>query len=191
MTFIIPILLVHNLTNAIHYVDNDNELIDFRVPTIYQPGLDIAGGNGLTTVYYDVQSTDYLDFKYIVEMALVFADEDHPEDDKSYDLFRLIRYRRIIDIEFIFLYLDDSGNVGRINLESIYAGLNSWTDSSHKDIEIPLDKNGEFAIYVNTWNHALSLTPNPDLDYQIPVYKVYNQDTDKVHCEYDLTCLFD
>jgi len=141
---------------------NYGERYDLLVPVVYQPRID-AWKNFLREIH--VHKEDDGSF----QITLVFQDEmlrKHGILDGIYRYIRLLRYKRIVDIEtFSFrdnqFFFEDIYS-GQSNLfEDIYSGQsNLFEDTIHNQRTIPVkyyfqDKNHP-VIFVNTSNHALA-----------------------------------
>lgn len=168
------------------------------LPAIYQPTVDIEGttgfedNNDLIYVYYWVHDeyiySYYLPGYYVIEVTLVFRDEDHPNPEKDlwYDVYRLSIYLRIEDIETFFIVINkQTGETTRLSFIGLYLWINldqppvyfapiyssSTTffneDGAHERAKITsfVVVDGEHpVIYINTWNHAMAeFDNNPDL----------------------------
>ncbi len=104
------------------------------------------------------------------EVTVVFSDEDHPNPliDIVYDIYRLFRYGRVVDIETFVIKKDT------VLFPDDFASVSSFhqTENLHTRAEIPIDEfelfDGELVVYVNTWNHMFSNKPLRGLTY-IPV----------------------
>ncbi len=146
------------------------------LPMIYQPLVDIngdpgilhggknpygpfEGDNGIVKVYWYMHMTQV---GPIFEITIVYKDEDDPiwELDKSYDIARLVVYGRIEDIETFYYY----AWYNEADFPSIYSTDEFFDNPFHGPHG---DKYGESykAIYINTWNHAMSaqVDSNPNL----------------------------
>jgi len=139
------------------------------VPKIAMPESDVERGNGLIVVYacgYEVEG------KLVVELTLVWGDEDDPQEDERYDVWRLVAWGRLEDIETLFivageapsptyvistpLYLQTEYNSLR-RIGVIGSGGAFWVEGAHQELRARL-KDG--MLYVNTWNHALDVKDN-------------------------------
>ncbi len=142
--------------------------------SIVQPHEDVANGNGLEAVYL---CTFEEGGRTIVEVTLVFRDEDKPQpnsaEDLWYDVWRLVAWGRVEDIETFFVYLYGSkaivkfeglalvleGSMGLREIAPIGSGSKSFYSSAHVNDEGSSNLK-ELTVYVNTWNHALGLRDN-------------------------------
>ena len=149
------------------------------LPTIYQPLVDIngdpgwplgknpygsfEGDNGIIKVYWYMHMTEV---GPIFEITTVYRDEDDPiwELDKSWDAYRWMHYGRIEDIETFYYY----AWYNEANFPSIYSTDEFFDNPFHGPHN---DKYGESykAIYINTWNHAMSaqVDSNPKLKKKV------------------------
>jgi hypothetical protein len=115
----------------------------------------------------------YFDHGNAFEITVVFKDEDHPNKflDPLYDLYRLMKWGRIKDIETFYIYRD------KVVFPDDYASVTSFyqTKNLRTHAEIPLDEfqkfDGKIAVYVNTWNHMFSNKPLPGLEYVPFIFK--------------------
>lgn len=139
--------------------DSDSNIIesDFlerhnsMVPVIYQPKID-AWENFLREVHVHRKEDDSF------QITLIFQDEmlrKHGILDGIYRYIRLIKYKRIVDIED-FSYKDNQFYFG-----DIYSGdSNLFDDSIHNRETIStkyyFQDNNHPVIFVNTSNHALA-----------------------------------
>jgi hypothetical protein len=130
---------------------NYNERHSLMAPVIYQPRID-AWKNFLREIHVHKEG----DCSF--QITLVFQDEmlrKHGILDGIYRYIRLLRYKRIVDIE-TFLFRDN-----QFFFEDIYSGQsNLFEDTIHNQKTIPVkyyfqDKNHP-VIFVNTSNHALA-----------------------------------
>ncbi len=142
--------------------------------TILQPKLDVEYGNGLEAIYicsYKSEGTE------VVEITLVFRDEDRPPANSSgdlwYDAWRLVSWGRVADIETFYilkrgeryvveyrglaLILDET--YGLRSIAPIGSSSKTYGDSGHFETS-EISSTDSIVIYVNTWNHALSLRDN-------------------------------
>ena len=145
-----------------------NEVKDF-ILKIAMPESDVEKGNGLVVVYacgYEVEG------KLVVELTLVWGDEDDPQEDERYDVWRLVAWGRLEDIETLFivagkapsptyvvstpLYLQTEYNSLR-RIGAIGSGGAFWVEGAHRELRARLE---EGILYVNTWNHALGVRDN-------------------------------
>ncbi len=118
---------------------------------------------------------DFYSIKYgdLEEITVVFKDEDYPNKftDVLYDVYRLVRWGRIEDVETFYI----KGNT--VIFPDDYAGDATFyqTKNLHNHAELPIDKfqkrNGKILVYVNTWNHMFSNKPILGLEY-VPFYFV-------------------
>ena len=178
-------------------------LTDISTPALFQPtsDYDSPNSNGLTNVYtvmYEGASIDpSLDGKCVLEVNLVYEDEDLISSDSSsdwlYDQYRLINYGRIADIETMYVVSDESTGVGErmsfvelaiyptsggtTDMSAIYDGGNSsWDDTEHNIAQVyPVYfYTGNPVVFVNTWHHALGETYNsstfPAYAFQLDLY---------------------
>ena len=121
------------------------------IPVIYQPRID-AWKNFLREIHV------HKDDKNSFQITLVFQDEmlrKHGILDGIYRYIRLIKYRRIVDIE-TFSFKDN-----HLFFKDIYSGQsNLFEDTVHNQMTIPakyyFQDNNHPVIFVNTSNHALA-----------------------------------
>ena len=143
---------------------------------IHQPRVDVEAGNGLEAIYLCARPSGR---EYLVEVTLVFSDEDKPGEDLYYDAWRLVSWGRARDIETFFVVLDPSARlVKRVVFEGLYLslrncarpiapiyGLAGFSRSSHRSWSEHVNVE-TIDVYVNTWNHALALEDaNPHLKH--------------------------
>ena len=170
------------------------EIAEDYVPRLYHPEDDILypALNGLWKVYVDVFDESIygydLEGYYIIEISIVYFDEDHPLFDAIYDALRLTNWGRIEDVETFFMVVEKEGEetdrVSFIGCELYRISTSNWrtidpiysktqqfgvllpTHYKEKlDVE-DLDMTGEHPIlWVNTWNHLLGEDDNnPTMD---------------------------
>jgi hypothetical protein len=109
----------------------------------------------------------------VLEMSLVFKDEDQPFFliDAAYDLFRRFKYHRKKDIETVYLHYDTvSGLLKNIDFGDAYSGDQHFSKGivKHFHAVISADRiaveQGRPLLFINTWNHLFSeRDTNPDL----------------------------
>ena len=137
----------HNKIIESDFLERNNSL----VPVVYQPRID-AWENFLREIHIHEEN----DGRF--QITLVFQDEvlrKHGILDGIYRYIRLLKYRRIVDIE-TFYFKDN-----QFFFEDIYSGQsNLFEDTVHNQKEISAkyyfqDKNHP-VIFVNTSNHALA-----------------------------------
>ncbi len=154
--------------------------VDEIIDAIVIPVKDLEEGNGLEAIYVcahrDVFYGFFMPKKVILEVTLVFSDEDSPFKDIEYDLWRLIAWGRVEDIETFFIIIDEeTGDVEKVSFKGLVIKMKDWpserrilpigsriapyTSSAH-DLIIFESAEKPLTIYVNTWNHALSLNDN-------------------------------
>jgi len=146
---------------------------------VLQPLPDVENGNGLEAVYVcGLQGSN----GEVVEVTLVFSDEDKPPagslEDLWYDVWRLVTWGRLEDVETFYIVNDGrrlrveyrgltlvlSETLGLREIGPIGSGSKEFAEAAHiEDVEVagttPLE------LYVNTWNHAISLRDNnPDVE---------------------------
>ncbi|RLE70439.1 MAG: hypothetical protein DRJ43_02020 [Thermoprotei archaeon] len=155
-----------------------------RVPrelnlTVVQPLLDVEEGNALEAVYL-------CSFEHgggeVVEVTLIFSDEDRPPansaDDLWYDVWRLVAWGRVEDVETFYVVPSDSrvlvrysglvlvmgGTLGLREVAPIGSGARAYGESAHLEV-VEVAESMDITVYVNTWNHALSLRDcNPGVE---------------------------
>lgn len=153
-----------------------NEAPSRYLPLIKQPLKDVENGNGLEAAYICVMEEQH---GVTVEVTLVFSDEDKAQglasydEDVYYDVWRLISWGRIEDIETFFIHHEEGlrivdfssfyivvegWNVAR-RIAGIYSGSAGLLEAAHGETSITVFGE-ELALYVNTWNHAFSLVNN-------------------------------
>jgi hypothetical protein len=155
------------------------------VPLVRQPLSDVNGGQPLQYIFIDVFEQSIYGYSLpglnIIEVSLVWADEDYPNNpvlDAAYDAIRLAVWGRIQDIETFFITVDRAGGlfyrvgfiaigIGRPGIQFIdgcYSGAQTWTGNNHYEAKIDrinFSKTQEHVwINVNTWNHMLGNTQN-------------------------------
>lgn len=164
-------------------------LTDDATPALFQPQSDYnsPASNGLMNVYtvmYEGASiSSSLNGKCVLEVNLVYEDEDYAlssAGDELYDLYRESNWGRTIDIETMYVVSDESTGVGERmsfiemtlyptnggtkDLQAIYSGSNSnWTQDEHnvdQNVYPVYSYTGNPVVFVNTWNHALGETYN-------------------------------
>ena len=137
----------HNKIIESDFLERNNSL----VPVVYQPRID-AWENFLREIHIHEENEG------MFQITLVFQDEvlrKHGILDGIYRYIRLLKYRRIVDIE-TFYFKDN-----QFFFEDIYSGQsNLFEDTVHNQKEISAkyyfqDKNHP-VIFVNTSNHALA-----------------------------------
>ncbi|RLE62628.1 MAG: hypothetical protein DRJ38_09330 [Thermoprotei archaeon] len=150
------------------------------IDSIVIPSKDLEDGNGLEALYVCAYKGDFYGYplsgKIILEVTLVFSDEDSPSRDVEYDVWRLVAWGRIEDIETFFIVMnEETGKVEKISFRGLTIRMKDWpnerrispigsggasyTSAAH-ELLIFEDGDGPLVIYVNTWNHALSLNDN-------------------------------
>ena len=130
---------------------NYGERYDLLAPVIYQPRID-AWKNFLREIHVHKENDGSF------QITLVFQDEmlrKHEILDGIYRYIRLLRYKRIVDIE-TFWFKDN-----QFFFEDIYSGQsNLFEDTIHNQRTIPVkyyfQDNNHPVIFVNTSNHALA-----------------------------------
>ena len=149
--------------------------------TVVQPRVDVEEGDGLQAVYACPYTKGGAT---IYEVTLVFGDEDKPPSggilDLWYDAWRLVSWGRVADIETF--YIVDRGekvsvlfpglslvldNLGLRKIPPIGSGPHRYYEPAHlyEAFEAPREN---LTVYVNTWNHALSLRDNnPSMEKQV------------------------
>jgi len=145
------------------------------LPTIAQPRVDIERGNKLCKIYAQAFREAYgfrNDRVFLVEVTLVFESEYDPEMGVYNDLWRLISWGRVEDVETFFLIYDsDSLTPVEVMFPPLllkfpykkhyryippsFSGELSFQLTAHSMARLKLYS--EPVIYVNTWNHALSI----------------------------------
>ncbi len=143
-----------------------------------QPRIDVEKGNGLRRVYF----CKYMrGDKEVLEVTLVFGDEDRlPSGSKLdlwYDVWRLIAWGRLQDIETFYIVRKESTyeidltglqlilreNLGVRKIPPIGSGGKGYFEAGH-EYEVEVVRGDKIVVYVNTWNHALStIDTNPRL----------------------------
>lgn len=129
---------------------NFAERYDVFIPVIYQPRID-AWKNFLREIHVHKDKDSF-------QITLVFQDEmlrKHGILDNIYRYIRLIKYKRIVDIE-TFSFRDSN-----LFFKDIYSGQsNLFEDTIHNQMTIPakyyFQDNNHPVIFVNTSNHALA-----------------------------------
>ena len=152
---------------------------------IVQPKSDVEEGNGVEEVYMC-----YLKHgaSWVIEVTVVFSDEDHPQpnslDDIWYDVWRLISWGRVEDIETFYIILHPmrtfikyeglaiilNESLGIRSIAPIGSDYKSFGSAAHEEGTETLEGT-EITIYVNTWNHAFSIQDT-------------NKNTEKIVYEY-------
>ncbi|GKS67003.1 hypothetical protein YTPLAS73_05500 [Nitrosarchaeum sp.] len=140
------------IANTPEIIDpNHPDKFDGMVPVVYQPRVD-AWKNFLR----EINIHEEIDGSY--QVTLVFQDEvlrRHWFFDGIYRVIRLLKYKRIVDIESFTI----KNNV--FFFSDIYSGDNTmFDDNTHNKAEIPVkyyfgDHNHPI-LFVNTSNHALA-----------------------------------
>jgi len=138
---------------------------------IVQPKSDVEEGNGVEEVYmcYFRHGASW-----VIEVTVVFSDEDRPQpnslDDVWYDVWRLISWGRVEDIETFYIILHPmrtfikyeglaillNESLGIRSIAPIGSDYKSFSSTAHEEGTETLEGT-EITIYVNTWNHAFSI----------------------------------
>ena len=164
-------------------------LTDISTPALFQPTFDYNSpdSNGLTNVYtvmYEGAAINpSLTGKCVLEVNLVYEDEDHPNPaiDVIYDQVRLYDWGRIADIETMYVVANEATGTGERmsfveltiyptsggtkDIGAIYDGGSSSWDTFYGEHNIAqvypvYSYTGNPVVFVNTWNHALGEVPN-------------------------------
>ncbi|RLE76831.1 MAG: hypothetical protein DRJ44_03400 [Thermoprotei archaeon] len=150
------------------------------VKAIVIPRRDLEGGNGLKALYVCAYKGDFYGYpiseRIILEVTLVFSDEDSPSHDVEYDVWRLIAWGRVEDIETFFIVLDEeTGEIEKVSFRGLVIKMADWPNerrispigsggaafvSAAHELTVFQDVEEPLIIYVNAWNHALSLKDN-------------------------------
>ncbi len=123
----------------------------------------------------------------LIEYTILFKDEDYPNFfiNFIYDIFRLFKYKRIIDTETFFIYYvktpDNIWKPEYINFPDDYSSKQTFFEKKVKHFSIKIEgnvfekKNHRIVIYINTWNHMFSNKDNnPNLrKLIIENYKIF------------------
>jgi len=162
------------------------------LPKIYQPWVDILpqgdqtnpskGLNPLIAVYWYVHETQS---GKVIEYTLVFADEDHPLIDQTYDVIRLWRFGRIEDTEYYLVYV----TTNKAKFPGSYSGDQTFFTIRPAHLTGSEPYSGK--IYINTWNHMMSSQKdtNPQLIKKTwQSYPLRHGDRHKAHCDYSFKC---
>jgi len=174
------------------------------VPVILQPKEDIEKGNKVVAVYVSGFKGESLDARLagykVIEVTIVWAGEYDPFYGIYSDVWRLIAWGRLEDIETIHLLVKDDViratylpkalymekyNVWRL-IEPAFSEESGWKKTQH---HLKTEEVRELKLYVNTWNHAISFTdllPNerkveqkPFVDFE--VREGWRVDAEKVY----------
>lgn len=138
------------------------------VQVFIQPTVDITGGIGIDDGWWpyaingnnDLIQVELSESTYYYTYTLTYEDEDHPNPDLDalYDLYRLINYGRIEDIETFWIYKPTN----QIFFVEIW--------SNDKTFAYPIGQHGNAnfpvrsSIYIAVWNHAMDIDDdNPSL----------------------------
>jgi len=166
--------------------DDEIEIAEDFVPWLEQPEIDVyhPAHNGISQVYVDVFDEYiygyYLPRKYIIEVSIVWYDEDHPKYDDLYDIAREAKFGRIQDIETIFIVAQKSDMTSErvsflkvffthMSYKATYSGSQTWyvIPVIHYEEKITsfIRTYGQHPkLWVNTWNHMMSESDNNPLD---------------------------
>lgn len=163
-------------------LEEDSFIIVKHLPIIAQPKVDIEIGNKLSRVYVKLfrKAYGFSEEGFLAEITLVFEGEQDPRTGIYNDLWRLIAWGRVEDIETFFLVYDADSltpreaifpplylkfpykNHFRYIPPSFSSGL-SYKLAAHSMAKVRVKEKP--IIYVNTWNHALSVfDTNPQLE---------------------------
>ena len=163
------------------FLEENSSAIAEHLPIIAQPKIDIEGGNRLHRIYIKLfkKAYDFFGEGLLAEITLVFEGEHDPKMGIYNDLWRLIAWGRVEDIETFFLIYDNSLTPKEIIFPPLYlkfpyrkhyryippsfsSGL-SYKLTAHSIARLKVEETP--IIYVNTWNHALSIfDTNPKLE---------------------------
>ncbi|MCK4665403.1 hypothetical protein KAU33_01555 [Candidatus Dependentiae bacterium] len=173
----VPIYIILSLLTIVAFCEIKKESINVEnfLPIFYLPIVDIQNGNGITSVYYDINEDTST---YSIEITVVFADEDHPSKifDFVYDLFRKQKYKRKEDVETFYIYIDKNFQLEKIDFN--YNGTGTYSGEQKFFIKRPkhfskIISGRDFKlegkrpiIYINTWNHMFSEKPTSKLEYK-------------------------
>ncbi|RLE70708.1 MAG: hypothetical protein DRJ37_06115 [Thermoprotei archaeon] len=155
-------------------LEEDSSIIAKRLPIIAQPKVDIEIGNRLSRIYVKLfkRAYDFSGEGLLAEITLVFEGERDPRMGIYNDLWRLIAWGRVEDIETFFLIYDEDSLTPREAIfpplylkfpyekhfryipPSFSSGL-SYKLTAHSMAKVRVKEKP--VIYVNTWNHALSV----------------------------------
>ena len=181
------------------------EVLDYReasdlVPAVVQPMDDIKLGNKLVAAYvkaFKIGSGSFKGADKVVEVSFVWAGEFDPFYGAYSDVWRLIAWGRVEDIETLHLIvsgdrvlatyirealrLPDYG-VWRV-IEPAFSEESGWEKTQHV---YRVEEVGELRLYINTWNHAFSfqdLIPDKEKVVQkpfrdFPVYEGWRVDAE-------------
>lgn len=169
--------IILSLLTILTFCEVKEETINVKnfLPIFYLPIVDIQNGNGIASVYYDINEDTST---YSIEITVVFADEDHPSKifDFVYDLFRKQKYKRKEDVETFFIYIDKNLQLEKIefnyNDTGTYSGEQEFFIKRPKHFSKSIfGKDFKFEgkrpiIYINTWNHMFGEKPTSKLEYQ-------------------------
>lgn len=143
------------------------------VPVILQPKEDIEKGNEVVAVYVngfrgESFITELTGYK-VIEVTIVWAGEYDPFYGIYSDVWRLIAWGRLEDIETIHLLVKDDiikatylpkalymekYSVWRL-IDPAFSEESGWEKTQH---HLKSEDVRELKLYVNTWNHAVSFT---------------------------------
>lgn len=136
---------------------------EIKLPVFSMPEFDSR--NGIIEVF-----TDFSEQNLLLEVTVVFADEDHPCAllDFLYDAYRFFRYGRVEDIETFYVRYNSDGQIIVIDFPGVFSGDHSFTDT--KDLHGSAVLMIQFItfledrpiVFVNTWNHMFGVMPSFD-----------------------------
>jgi hypothetical protein len=155
------------------------------VPCVAVCSLDIQGNNNLKTVYI-------AEYEHGAEITLLFLDEDRLNVclDCVYDTVRRLLFGRSCDIESILIFKEDDGSK-TVCFPGTYSGEQNWRirNPSHNRAEVKLsefeEKEDEFVLWVNTWNHLMG-EKNTNPEFSDIVYCTRGTNSDQIFSDYVL-----
>lgn len=143
------------------------------VPAISQPREDIEKGNRVVAAYVSGFRGEALGAELegysVIEVTIVWAGEYDPFYGIYSDVWRLIAWGRLEDIETIHLLVKDDAlratylpkalylekyGVWRL-IEPAFSEESGWEKTQHR---LRTEEVRGLKLYVNTWNHAVSFT---------------------------------